>query len=164
MQKLHLSSVLTSGPVDPQPTKWTIEHNYLVRLVVSPAGSTDVPITPALLVAACPGGSTTWQQLRVQKISVYAPAAADGYVRVTIGSNLATGIVNPVGDGKIFDDYGTQGAKRPQVHIIPNLALREFWWNDIATDENPIFSVNHGSAGQLLVYCTLQLRSVVRAP
>jgi len=164
---LGLSSVLVSGQADPPPVQWTIEHSYLARLLVSPAGATDVAITPAMIVATVPGGATAWQQLRIQKISVYAPADASGYVRLTI-ANLVAGSPseNPAGpgDGKVFDDFGTQGQRRPQVHVRPNLAFRDYWWNDIATSESPVCSVNHGTAGQLLCYFSLQLRSVQRAP
>jgi len=161
--QMGLSSVLTRGPTDPQPVQYTIEHTYRTRLTVAPAGGTDVGVTMADLMASVPGGSTLWETARLDHISVFAPADVAGYVRVRMAEDTAT--VEPgqsLSDGKTFEDYGTQGSLRPVVHIRPALSLRQRWF--VTTfSAAPLFFVNHGSSGQLLVYATLALRSVQRA-
>jgi len=160
---LVLSSILTRGPSDPQPVQYTIEHVYRTRLTLAPAGSTDVAVTLGDLMGTVPGGATMWAQARLEHITVFSEATAQGYVRLRI-TNLQSATIPPQGgDGKTFEDFGTQGSLRPVVHVKPCLSLRQQWWDTAAAEENPtLFFVNHGSTGQLLVYATLHLRSVQR--
>jgi len=158
--QLGLSSVLTRGPTDPQPVQFTIEHTYRTRLTVAPAGATDVAVTVGDLLGTVPGGTTMWSSARLEHLSVFAPASDAGYVRVRIPPFVAT--AGSGGDGKTFEDFGTQGSLRPVVHIRPALSLRDRWFDTTMDAGDPMCFVNHGSSGQLLVYATLALRSVQR--
>jgi len=160
---LVLSSILTRGPADPQPVQYTIEHVYRTRLTLAPAGATDVPVALSDLMNTVPGGITMWSQARLEHVTVFGEASSQGYVRLRITHLESTSSPPSGGDGKTFEDFGTQGSLRPVVHVKPCLSLRQQWWDTVAGEIDPIlFLVNHGTTGQLLVYATLHLRSVPR--
>jgi len=75
-------------------------------------------------------------------------------------ADQSSGAANVLGDGRTLEDFGTQGALRPQVHLRPCLSIRNVWYDSASAAE--LFYVNHGTSGQLLVYATLALRSKPR--
>jgi hypothetical protein len=157
--QMALNTVLTRGPSDPPPVSYTIDVMYRTRLTLAPAGATDVAVTVNALTLTVPGGPTLWTNMRLEHVSVYAPADNVGYVRVRM-ADQTSGAALVLGDGRTFEDFGTQGALRPQIHLRPCLSIRNVWYDSASANE--LFYVNHGTSGQLLVYATLALRSKPR--
>jgi len=125
--QMALNTVLTRGPSDPPPVCYTIDVMYRTRMTLAPAGATDVAVNVSELMLTVPGGPTLWTNMRLEHVSVYAPADVTGYVRVRM-ADTSSGAANVYGDGRTFEDFGTQGALRPQVHLRPCLSIRNVWY------------------------------------
>jgi hypothetical protein len=72
------------------------------------------------------------------------------------------------GDLASWKDYGTQGAKRPGVAVVPDFLTRITWMLTAAAgvpSTTPLFTVAGGGTGtsQLTVQVTLQLRTLPAA-
>jgi hypothetical protein len=65
-----------------------------------------------------------------------------------------------IGDQAEFHDYGTIGQSRPQVHVIPSFAVREYW---LHPNNGNLFAVSGATTapvGSIIINVSLELESV----
>jgi len=126
-----------NGPNDPPPVQNTITVTYKGYFIHNSA-PTGTPVTVADIMAAVPGGSVTWNKVRVFKASIWGNAtAANGWV----------GLRSSAGGSEIktFRDYGVVGARRPAVHLRLDREIAEYYYDGTATSQ---ILVAYGSTDQ----------------
>jgi len=124
---------------------------------VTTAADGQAVISAATLFAVFPGSSFAW--FRLIKLSAYAPANADAFVAIyPSNSSLALqgGILS---DHFEFLDFGTQGARRPAIHIQPNFNLRTQWSDLTATTNAELFVLKSTPDTVLIIQYTLDLKT-----
>jgi len=104
--------------------------------------------SPQRLATGIPGGASVFDRIRILKVTAYAAAGANTYVQVTFAD-----------DQSQFEDFGTQGAMRPALHLMPPFETRQFWYP--TTDTNSVFTVSTtGTTPDFIVDVTMEFRSI----
>jgi len=144
-----MSTIQTSGPVDPPQTSTNIVGIKRIRKKIQLAagvGSLDTTQIGACL----PLNSA---EFRIFKLSAWASASANSLLSVVFPASTGIG----TGDNSAWTDEGTQGSVRPQIHLIPNFAFRDIWFNPTSS---LVIATFGGTASDLLVVdITLQYRT-----
>jgi hypothetical protein len=108
-----------------------IRIGFLANLGFSPV--------PSSIATFLPNAGVGWEAFRIMRISVYA---TDDQIATTAGTSSygvflsLTGIVSTgvstsfgIGDNANFQDVGTTGQSRAQVHMIPAREFEQHWWS-----------------------------------
>lgn len=140
--QLGLETKLVNGPPDPRSTN----RDYVLTKVATgvatlagAAGKIDNVLISRMIPAAA-------KAFRINKVSVYAPAQVNSFIQLSdVTSDLAS-----------FEDYGTQGSVRPQIHVRPALQLRETWHEPTST--TTYYNLRGGQMDQIVVQLTLEVR------
>lgn len=155
-----MSTERTGGSLDPpQITENVVGVKKLRKKITLTAG-------PALLtlgdVRNClnlwvkgDGTSTGSPDLRVMKLSAWAPASAGGQLTVQFPVQSA---VFP-GDNAVWKDEGTQGSLRPQVHLLPNFEARSKWLVNTTPDATVIGNFSGNPTEDVIVDITVEFRT-----
>jgi len=125
-----------------------------------------VTFTPAQIAIAegSDGGTAAarFGEFRIQKIEVWAAAAlASG---TTVQGTITLQLSDVTSDSASFIDYGVFGKSRPKVAIIPNLQMREHWFDSTDTGKvlfvvnDPALPSGATASGLVVIRLTLQLR------
>jgi hypothetical protein len=139
---LGLETRLVSGPADPRSTNRDYVLTKVATGVVAlTAGAGKIDNT--LVARMVP---TATKLFRIHKVSVYAPASATGFIKVA----------DVLSDEGSFEDYGTQGSMRPQVHLRPALHVREQWFDPTTT--NDFYNLTGSTTDNIVVQLTLEVR------
>lgn len=150
-----MDSRLVNGPNDPAQTSADIVvyHKFTLRVVTAADGQYILTI-PSLL-PAIPGGNTVFDRIRIIKMSFYANATTDSFIRYRQASGGSTPYIIDSAD---FIDYGVQGARRPALHISPSFSVRESWQSLANTGE--IASLISLPDSPIIVQLSVQLRTI----
>ena len=155
----NLETLRTTGPFDPCPTTSdvAVKHKFTVK-VTSAAdglfianGQFFANLTPHVATAF------SFDRFRVLKISAFAPASAGSFISAKglTGSTVAQLITT---DEFNFIDYGTQGSRRPVLHIIPNLQVRQTWF-PVNVNVGEFFQFQTLPSTEIILQVTLELRT-----
>ena len=146
---LRMSTTRVSGYRDPRPTTSDI---VLTKVVTLSGSSTATPInfTPDDLTGSGSVVPTSFRRIRLVKLSVYAESGN--------GNSIILSMLHPASDLATFQDFGTSGAIRPQIHIQPNFDLRDLWL-DVTDSSNPVFQITVPSGVTYVVQPTLEMRT-----
>lgn len=144
-QDPDLATVMVNGPTDPVATNrdFVLIKRCTARLILA-AGTGS--INNVLISTMLPAGAV--KEFRIQKVSVYGDD-------VNVAGNIT--LLDLTGDEASFTDYGTPGHLRPQVHVRPAWAVRQFW-NDPATAKSFYTVGSDVLVAQVIVQLTLQVR------
>jgi len=140
-----------NGPSDPATTTVDCVFTKKITIVLPVPDTVGGNVTDDLITGELPPVGLTY---RIQKVSFYAPAAANAFIEVNDLKSDEAGFV----------DYGTQGSVRPQIHIRPAWQLRNAWF-DRGTSET-FYSVfgNGGASSTVIVQMTVEVRIHVPLP
>jgi len=147
---------LVSGPNDPASTLADIVVNHKFTLRVVTAADGQFILTIPSLLSGIPGGNTTFDRIRILKISVYGSATDSSFVRFRQASGGTTPYIIDSAD---FIDYGVQGSRRPALHISPSFSVRQSW-QSLAVTPGEIASLISLPDSQLIVQISVQLRTI----
>jgi hypothetical protein len=154
MQPRFMEATRARGPTDPAPTTFDVSltHKFTHSAVTGTDGR--LVIDTPFIRNGIPGLATVFDRYQVVKVSVFAPATQDSFVRYSQSSSTADAGF----DQANFIDYGTQGARRPSLHIIPSFAARNRW---LAMDDTTQFAIITALPDVLIVsQITVRLRSI----
>lgn len=141
---LRMSTTRVGGPHDPPPVQKDVIVTKVVQIESVPKDNSSFDITYASVASAIP---TCFDMLRIVKISVWAQASPRAKVSITVN-----------GDGAQYSDYGTQGSKRPQLHLSPPFTIRQSWQQSSSTVV--VASVTALPVNEpLLIHVTAEFRS-----
>lgn len=161
-----MGAQLVNGSVDPEPVYSTIKVKHRIQLVlVVPTGG--LPVTVAMITSVIPG-SASWSQFRIMKLSAWG---------TDVTGTPGAGVVAPLPplsiqfpgstsnmpdiDSATFSDWGTAGAARANLHIIPSFSQRQGWQPVSTTSGIVQFTVVTGVAeSNVIVNLSLELQSV----
>jgi hypothetical protein len=116
-----MQATRATGPSDPRQIDLVIKTSYVGQLLI--AGSVPVTVTNGTISARIPGGPGAWSAMRVKKISVYG-YTTDGSVGLEmLGTNAELDV-----ESATFEDYGTAGSIRPNIHVHPAFVQRMRWY------------------------------------
>lgn len=142
--QLGLETKLVNGPPDPRSTNRDFALIKVATGVLELSSGGGV-IDNTLIARMIP---TSTKVFRIHKVSVYAPASATSFVRIT----------DIHADEASFEDYGTQGSLRPQVHIRPALQVREQWYDPTVAGSH--YNIAGSTSDKIVVQMTLEVRFV----
>jgi len=153
-----LTSMRVNCPADPPPNAQELTVSHRVQFDVN--ASAGATVTLAQCLSLVPGGAGVWDKARLLRVAVWGPAS--------LGSTVVLTMATVQGDLASWKDYGTQGAKRPGVAVVPDFLTRITWMLTAAAgvpSTTPLFTVAGGGTGtsQLTVQVTLQLRTLPAA-
>lgn len=140
---------------DPPPVNLAIKHIHKLQFVLTPASGV-FSVTNGTFSSYIPGGTAAFISFRVMKISVWGLANSDGTIRVTTQWGTFT---DEQSDVMTFQDSGTMGQSRPQLHIIPSFAQRNHWVPANSTGTEAIFS-GLSNSSTVTIQLTLELQTV----
>lgn len=141
---LRMSTTRVGGPNDPPPVQKDVVVTKIVQIETIPKDNASYDITYAIVAGAIP---TCFDMLRIVKISVWAQASSMAKVSITVN-----------GDGAQYSDYGTQGSRRPQIHLSPPFTIRQSWQQSSSTAV--VASVTSAPVNEpLLIHVTAEFRS-----
>lgn len=148
---LRMSSVRLRQIYDPPVYNDSATYNRTVRLL----GNATATVTPAALYAAIFSTATGFNvTIKVTSISAWTNASADATIDISISETVATS-GPPV---SIYNDYGTQGAKRPSIHLQWSREVREIWFPSAATNTLAVVSTNQTGAASVITDVRMQFR------
>jgi hypothetical protein len=156
-----MTTLKTSGATDPPQTSTQIVGEKRLRKKVQLAGGNG-SLTVENVLSCLP---LTSPEFRVLKLSVWASATANSLLSVVFPVKAAAGagVSATPGDNSAWTDEGTQGAMRPQVHLLPNFDFRNYWFTQ-ANDGTQLLATFGGTATDLLVVdITVQFRTGVQS-
>jgi len=158
-----MSTVRTTGPIDPPQTTTNVVGVKRIRKLVSITASVG-SLTLGDVLNCLP---LTSPEIRILKLSVWgqddvaagAPSAAISCVfPVGLASNL-----NP-GDSSVWVDEGTKGQQRAQIHLTPCFDYRNFWFKNTLNPLTLIATFGQATpVSQLIVDLTVQYRTAVQS-
>jgi hypothetical protein len=150
-----LTTMRVNCPADPPPNaqELTVSHRVQFDLDASSAAT----VTLAQCLSLVPGGAGVWDKARLLRVAVWGPA--------NVGSTVLLTMATAQGDLASWKDYGTQGAKRPGVAVVPDFMTRITWMQTVTgpgPSVTPLFTVLGGGSGanHLTIQVTLQLRTL----
>jgi len=136
-----LSTQRVSGPGDPAPISTDIVIVKKFNVPLATTGTTPVNVTPVLIAGALP---SCVDKFRLVKMSFYG--ADDTSITV---ADLTTDLGH-------FQDFGTPGNMRCQLHLAPAFSLRDTW--QLPASTTALYSVV--SASTSILQITLEVRTV----
>jgi len=150
-----LTSMRVNCPADPPPNAQELTVSHRVQFDID--ASAGVTVKLAQCLSLVPGGAGVWDKARLLRVAVWAPAS--------LGSTVTLTMATVQGDLASWRDYGTQGAKRPGIAVVPDFLTRITWMLTAVAGVpsiTPLFSVAGGGTGinHLTVQVTLQLRTL----
>lgn len=152
--RLQISTVRTTGPVDPRPTSpvYRMTHTYTRKLLTADDGL--FVVTSAVLNLSNPG--STFIRYRMLKFSVYGTAAPESFV--TLSNSTSSAAFTDVDTFK-YEDFGTQGSVRPAIHIQPNFDFRMKWRDFSQLTNAELFYITSLSNTEIVIQFTLEIES-----
>lgn len=148
-----------NGPRDPPQISNDFVMDKVVQMLIPvPVTPGKATVTGATVAAHLPVDATTTTKFRLLRVSAWAPAGANNKVQLQMVSS--GDVANGGDDNALFQDNGTQGSVRPQVHVRPGLLGRIRWFSSGSID--PLFTlsgVDNTAVEVLVVHVTIQLRS-----
>lgn len=162
IRELNMDTLRVAGPFDPPPTiaDIVVTHKFTRRVLGDDTGGTFA-INGSFILNSIPGGNVVFDRIRILKVSVYGAAAAGSFIRVA----GITGTGSPsvaTSDAFSFEDFGTQGSRRPVVHFRPNFNIRSEWFTP-SNNTGEFFNVTTSAGGEIIIQMTLQLRTIPQA-
>jgi hypothetical protein len=160
-----MATIKVRGPVDPPQTSTNVVGDKRLRKKVQLAGGAGT-LTVGNVRSCLP---LTSPEFRVLKLSVWASAAANSLLSVLFPvrnpgfqQNPGSFVPGTPGDNSAWTDEGTQGALRPQVHLMPNFDFRNYWFTSDNVDTQ-VLAMFGGTATDLLVLdISVQYRTAVQ--
>jgi len=152
----------TRGTADPEPVRYTVTANHRVQ-ITNPTLTTGVfQVTGSTIAAALPGTGAAWQTFRIKKISAWGTDANTTSPTIPLGllMNTVDRDGGALGDQAEFHDYGTAGSMRPQIHVLPSFAVRQYWFNSSNGNIMAFSSSTTAPPGSIIVNLSLELESV----
>jgi hypothetical protein len=134
--------------VERDPPTLAEQTRQLRRIRIGFLANTGYSPTPATIATFLPNGGAGWIAFRITRIDLWA---TDDRVGATAGTSsfgvalslpgiVSTGVSSSfvVGDDAIFQDVGTTGQSRAQVHVIPAREFVQKWWSTTDTNSVPL--------------------------
>jgi hypothetical protein len=126
-----MSTSVARGARDPPQTATNVVGNKRLRKIVN---ITDGNGTLSLSdVVACLPFSTNNTEFRILKLSVWGPDfTTAGFTQslscvFPVATIVASPLIPTPGDNSAWEDDGTQGQSRAQLHLTPNFGYRTYW-------------------------------------
>jgi hypothetical protein len=104
--------------------------------------------TPASIANHFPNGGAGWLAFRINRIDLWGTddriagtAGTSSYgVALSLPGIVSTGVGSSfaIGDDAIFQDVGTAGQSRAQVHVLPAREFEQKWWSTSDTLSVPL--------------------------
>lgn len=138
-------------PFDPPVYKADAIYSRVVRLTI---GTVPTNITYGTLKTALGLSPSSFMDLAVTSLRVWGPAAPDSRLVVDVNQDD-----NPAGTSTVrFEDFGTQGAKRPGIAAQFSKTVRELWATDTSTDSLSLCFIQTPSASPVVAHFSVRLR------
>jgi len=156
MQLRAMGSTMTNGDIDPVPVNTSIKLQHRIQMVFQTPSTANTPIevTNGAITAQIPGHSG-FAGFRIMKIDAWGNDTA----------SLTVGISAPGNDHATFTDWGSPGARRSALHIVPSFDVRSLWQNiDSSGVINQFFVQSSGVTTPCIVNLTLELQSLTVVP
>jgi len=152
-----MSTVRTSGPVDPPQTTTNVVGMKRIRKIIAISTAGVGSLTLGEVRACLP---LTNPALRILKMSIWGPDGSQISCVFPVGS---ASNLNP-GDNSVWVDEGTTGQQRAQIHLTPCFEYRNFWFLTGLASATVLatFGGNSGTASQLIVDLTVQYRTDIQ--
>jgi len=157
MELRAMGSTMTNGDPDPSPVNSTIKVQHKIQIVVTSNATvnTPTPITIGNLATNVPGVSG-WDTFRLMKVSAWGSDTANITVDMNSGSTVPS-----QGDAGVFTDWGTTGASRAALHIVPAFSQRQLWLVLSTSSTTPLFSFSSQTAGVICIFnLTVELQTL----
>lgn len=150
-----MSTVRTSGSRDPPQTTTNVVGLKRIRktvTLVAGAGALTLGDVRSCLPITTP-------ELRILKISVWGPDG--GQISCVFPASISSA---PGADHSVWVDEGTTGQQRAQIHLQPNFAYRNHWFELAALATDPIATFGSLTlTASLIVDLTVQYRTAVQS-
>jgi hypothetical protein len=145
---------MVSGAPDPVPVNSTIKVQHRIQINVGLRSPTSpTPVTTRDIANNLPGGGSAWDKYRIIKIDAW------GNDVLPISLQMTGNAVAPV-DGASFTDWGSPGARRAELHIMPAFSFRSAWQPLSGADTQFSMWTNLASANDTaIVNITLELQT-----
>lgn len=116
----------TRGIRDPPQTSTQVVGEKRLRKLVTITAGAGV-LTIGDLRTCLP---LTSPELRILKLSVWGPdsTAASASAAISMVFPITAAATSTVGDNAVWEDEGTSGQSRAQIHVVPNFAFRSYWF------------------------------------
>jgi hypothetical protein len=160
-----MATIKARGPADPPQTSTNIVGDKRLRKKVQLSGGNGT-LTVNDVRACLP---LTSPEFRVLKLSVWASASATSLLSVVFPvrepgfqNNPGGFVPGTPGDNSAWADEGTQGALRPQVHLMPNFDFRNYWFTSVNVGTQVLATFGGTATDLLVVDITVQFRTAVQ--
>jgi len=144
--------------VDPPQVVDTIKLTKRIQVTIPTPTTGSIVISPALLAAGVPGGSTYWRDMRIERLdfwSTHAPATGSGSDTIVVTAAGNSGNGQTVAQ---WLDSGVPGKRRAHVGFRLGLLERARFWN--TADNTPLSAVSYdGGASSMLCQAVVELNS-----
>jgi hypothetical protein len=116
----------------------TVRVTKTVQFNVQAGGtaSTEAVLTPGVISAAVPGGTTYWSKIRIQSVRIWAQTQLGN---VTTGNGNTPVLRVDCRDNNVnepalsWSDTGTSGQRRPAIAFQPGLREQASWYGTANT-------------------------------
>lgn len=139
---MDLSARQVNGPNDPPAVPTSLIHTVRVSLPVG--SSTTGDITPAKLIAAVPGSTGYWKNVRLVRASIW-------------GTNGLSVDLIASDNNRRFADVGVPGARSSVVHMSLPLLTRANWYSSTAA--TVLAQWGTAASNGAVVHCTIEVTS-----
>jgi len=158
-----MGSTMSNGDPDPSPVNSTIKVQHKIQFTVMSSATANTPVfvTIGNLASNVPGVAG-WDTFRLMKISVWGTDTAN----ISVDMNVPGSTVPSQGDAGVFTDWGTPGAARAALHIVPAFSQRQTWLPLSTSSTTGMFSFSSLTSGVLCIFnLTVELQTLpVAAP
>jgi len=158
MELRAMGSTMTNGDPDPSPVNSTIKVQHKIQLAITSNATVNTPtfVTIGNLATNVPGVAG-WDTFRLMKISAWGSDTAN----ITVDMNIPGSTVPTQGDAGVFTDWGTAGASRAALHIVPAFSQRQLWLPLSTSSTTGMFSFSSQTAGVLCIFnLTVELQTL----
>jgi hypothetical protein len=151
-------------PAEPPEVQNTVRVTKSVQLQVLTSASAALPVSPATIMGAVPGGLTYWAKMRLQGVRVWSETGSPVQAGVGLTPILRVDIQNEGTDSPTisWSDTGTTGQRRPGIAFQPGLREQAQWFGTAST--TPLFNVrvsagNTQAADYVILQCIVEILS-----
>jgi hypothetical protein len=139
-----------NGPFDPPQVTNDILVTKIIQIVTNLPATGAVAISAARIATATSVEATDLR-IRLLKVSAWSPASAGTRIRLIMSETN--------GDQAEYSDSGTQGSRRPAVHVRPSFLTSMDW--RVGTSTDAYFTIDNDGSG-LEEQCTIQVTVEMR--
>jgi hypothetical protein len=158
-QIMRSSAKRTIGHPEPPPINNVITVNYRAQQLVTAVTGTPFIVNPATIGGLLPGTTNAWAQFRLIKVEAWgSDSTSNTSLELTIAEISSSGLQF---QGTVYNDFGTQGAQRAHISVLPGSLFELTWFSTTDTSVN-LFTIGTDSVPtfDIIYQVTLEIRSV----